>query len=772
MPPELRTPSANALPIPRVEALLSRLRSRLTRQILLHGLGTVLLIVAAWLVFAFFADWLLHVPAPVRWFHLAVLLAAPAYFLWRELLRHLGRRPDDSGLAVLIERARPEHKELFVSAVELRAEPHDSTAFPLVKRVVEDAESRADAVGLEGVLEERAPRKRFAVGAVASVACAAVFVANAEEASIFFARLVGRDVSWPQATHLAVEIPLADDRAQVEVQGDRILVRIARGSDIPILVRAEGEVPETVTMHFDGGHVTQLPAAGGSVFRTLLRSCQEDLAFHVTGGDDRDELPRVEVTVLQPPDVAGVCVHIEPPEYASLEPYTEFDQDVEVLAGSRLRVSMLPDPAGARGIARLLPEDREIELREGTWPALDDEAGETPRTALEFDLIPDGTLRYRFELKDETGLPNPDPGLFAIHVIEDRLPEVDVLAPGRSDIETIVGGALPLRVRVSDDYGLSELSWLAESAGLGENELVRADLEWTELESTGEARARTRVLAARLMNVADLTDAETVTEGQQFTLEVLARDNCRPEANEGKSVPIRVRIVSTDELLRRLQDRLARARLRANELVTLQREKYQRVQELLGALESDEVDAGLDTGGIGAALTGQRRVHGDASALMREMASITETLLYSRLDERAGGLLDFLDAELSRHADKAFHNESWLALVQRNANDARAPGLAGKLVEILGIALEASETHARGAIDALAAAGDAPGLEAVHDALTQAGQEQERTIERVELLLERLAEWDNFQSVLALTKDILNRQKNLLERTKQYEKDQ
>jgi hypothetical protein len=37
---------------------------------------------------------------------------------------------------------------------------------------------------------------------------------------------------------------------------------------------------------------------------------------------------------------------------------------------------------------------------------------------------------------------------------------------------------------------------------------------------------------------------------------------------------------------------------------------------------------------------------------------------------------------------------------------------------------------------------------------------------QIEELLGRLAEWDNFQSVLSLTRDILNRQKNLRERTK------
>jgi hypothetical protein len=42
---------------------------------------------------------------------------------------------------------------------------------------------------------------------------------------------------------------------------------------------------------------------------------------------------------------------------------------------------------------------------------------------------------------------------------------------------------------------------------------------------------------------------------------------------------------------------------------------------------------------------------------------------------------------------------------------------------------------------------------------------------RVEALLAELAEWDNFQNVLTLARDILNRQKALRDRTLQFEKE-
>lgn len=733
----------------------------------------MLFVTAGWLCFAFLADWFLHVPIGVRWFHLLVLVAVPGYLLWRELLRHLKGRPNTEGLAVLLERAHPELAEVIVSAVQLRDRTADSEGYELVQTVVSDAEKQADSIDLAPVFDTRPPAKRFGLGTAAAAAACVLFFANAEASSIFFARLLSNDVSWPQETHLAVEVPMPAELAQITQENGRILVRTARGNDVPVIIRAEGVVPDTVTLHFAGGQVSQLAPSGKNVFRTLLRSCQEDLEFYVTGGDDIDELPVVSITVLQPPDITGVAVRVTPPPYSGLPAVVEIDRDVEVLAGSRLSVFMQSDPADAKGIARLLPEDREVELSSGTWPATP--ADQPTVSAATFDITPDRSVRYRFEIEDETGLQNPDPGLFAINVIEDRVPEVEVLAPGRSDMETVIGGAVPIRLRVSDDFGIANVRWNAETPQADGTDLREGEFTTTPLEANGQRSARTRirerVLASMLMEASGLSSTGQVNEGQLFTLEFSAEDNRAPVANRGKSVPVRVRIVSADELMRRLQDRLARARLRSNEVLELQREQNRRTGELLAALESDEVETGRDSAGLNSALTGQRRVSGDTSALVRELASITEALLYSRIDERAEALLEHLHAELSQHSDKAFHAEAWASLVALEKQTTRTSGLGGKLVEVLGLGLKASDTHSRVATDSLVVATDAATIEEVYDALGQADVAQRLTLASLEALLERLAEWDNFQSVLALTKDILNRQKNLLERTRQYEQE-
>lgn len=754
---------------PSLDRLLERLARRIRIHTLQHGTGRVLAGGAAWLALAFLLDRWLHLPGGVRVLHLAVLAALPAVLLWRELLRPLRRLPDRAGLALLVERAHPELHELLVSAVQLeeRGQASRPLEAELVRRVVADAEARAAQLELGGVLDARGPRRDLAIGTGLGLAAGLLLALDPAGASIFLQRLAGGGPEWPRRTDLSIEIPIAGGRARVEQGEELIRVLCARGSDVPVVVRAEGHVPEEVTLHFGGGRREVLAAARSGVFRTLLRSVQEDLEFHVTGGDDRDRIPLVRLTVLQPPDVAALAVTVEPPDYTGLAARLERDRDVEVLAGSRVRVAMRPDPADARGLVRILPEDRELELLPTPWPALEGEAAGLP--ALGFELTANESLRYRFELLDSSGLPNPDPGLFAIHVQADRPPEVDLLAPARGEVEAVVGGALPLRVRAFDDFGIARLEWSVETGG----EPVRGPFRLDSValgEVAAERGLRHGEFAARTVEVRELAGGADPIEGQLFTLEVRALDARLPEPQSGRAPEVRIRIVSADELLRRVQDRLSRARMQTHQLVELQRERNARTLELLASLEGDQLSDAAGPSEIGVVLTGQRRVQGDARSLARDLAMVTETVLYARIDERALPLLRELERGAAGLTDRGFHPELWAALAARVPGTVGS-GLAEKLVAATGLAVAAGEEPAARAVDLLREAQDAKDLAALRRLLAAAEEEQRAALAQLEALLQRLAEWDNFQSVLSLTRDILNRQRNLLERTKRFAKE-
>ena len=133
---------------------------------------------------------------------------------------------------------------------------------------------------------------------------------------------------------------------------------------------------------------------------------------------------------------------------------------------------------------------------------------------------------------------------------------------------------------------------------------------------------------------------------------------------------------------------------------------------------------------------------------------------------------DFSDHRVSEPTGLGFDPPPWrdLASAYRQGTLGTA-GLSGKLVDIVGLSLEISEDLATSASDALARAQDTVDLARVHAELGTATAAQKNCVAKIERLLERLAEWDNFQSVLSLTRDIMNGEKMLSERTRQFAKE-
>ncbi len=281
-------------------------------------------------------------------------------------------------------------------------------------------------------------------------------------------------------------------------------------------------------------------------------------------------------------------------------------------------------------------------------------------------------------------------------------------------------------------------------------------------------------LAALAANGAALAaNGATLAEGDAFEIELQACDS-RPRLADGAIDPaavgsapsLRVRIVSDDEFLRRLQDRLAKVRAQVTDLDLLQRQRSARTSEVLAALESDAI--ALNAAELSNLLTGQRRVQGDAEALTREFASVFEGVLYARIDEQGAAFLEALDTGLAQATVKGFPLATWQNLVGlMRAGRLTPQGLSGQLAHLFELALSVSSEDSARAVDALDSAARELETSEVHAALTLAKEQQETARRHLAELLDRLAEWDNFQSILSLTRDILNRQKSLLDSTKQ-----
>ncbi len=742
---------------PILAALLARARARLAGIVLLHGAASTVLAALAWLLFAYLLDRSLELPAAIRVFHLLLLAAIPAFVAWREWWKPWRARPRDEQLAVLVERAHPSLSSVLVSAVQLERRPEGSPA--LVAATVARAEAAVRDLELDRVFDPARAKARLAWSAVALAGVALVGWLDAQGARIFLARIAGAEVSWPRRTELVLEV-----RAGAPLDpADPSTRRVARGSDVPVVVVARGETPEEVVLHDSLGRRQVLAATARGNFGALVRGVSQDVELWATGGDDQDEGPKVRLVVLVPPDVAGVAVAIEPPAYANLAPSVHFDGAAKALQGSRVRVHVLPTPPEARGVARFEPDGRALELAPAAFPTR--EAGAPGQAGLAFEFEAEATTRFRFELTDANGLSNPDPGLHGVDVIEDKAPRIELSAPARSDLDTTAQGLVALRARIEDDFGVAQVELSCEPL---EGEALLVPLEATPLDPALLASERPasemprdlRAVARKLEAVA-LFAPGACAAGAACDLVLAASDIRQPEPRTTRSQPVRLRVLSDDEFLRRIQDRLTRAQGAANSLSELLRSKESEWRELEGVLAATEAEE--SSSALFAAAAGARRVQGEASSLARDLCATAEALILARVEERALAAvaqLEGLDDD-PRRADLA----GWTRIAEQASSGAYGNGLAPKLVEIAALSASISETHARDAVEALAAA-EGSGSNGPA-AAARALRSTRRAIEEAELLLSKLAEWDTLQSVLNLTRDILEAQKNLAERTKQ-----
>ena len=142
------------------------------------------------------------------------------------------------------------------------------------------------------------------------------------------------------------------------------------------------------------------------------------------------------------------------------------------------------------------------------------------------------------------------------------------------DIDDDADGALPnsvtyrvppgtttaTEVNIPDGWSLTDIT--CSKAGTETATSVSVVLADDEAVTCTFTNTRTSTLEVDKMWV--INGGEPVAEGQQFELTVAATDNREPAPNEGRSTAVRVRVVSGDEFLRRMQDRLTRAQSSAS----------------------------------------------------------------------------------------------------------------------------------------------------------------------------------------------------------------
>jgi hypothetical protein len=722
------------------------------------------------LVAAYALDRGLDLPRGVRLAFLLGSVGALGALAHRGLARPLTARLATSDVALLVERSFPELRERLVSAVELASRPSPPGESEGLVR-----ELRASAGAVLGELPLRRalrPREAFFSGAAALALLAGVAYGLARDrrtTSVFLARLLGMERAWPRRTFLEILLPERSGALQIERDRDVIRVRLPVGSDLPVRVTAKGKVPPEVRLHVRGERPRAATRTGPAEFIHTFRSVIAPFTFHATGGDDEDEDPTVVVRPHRPPEVASAGVDLEFPSYTGLPPEHREGGSFEAPVGTLARLSIHGTAGAKGGLIRFQKTGRELAL---------EPRGEEEVFGASFPV--EESDRYLVLLEDGEGLRTAQPATYTFTALPDRRPELRVFAPDRSELDVTPNGAFPVRAAAKDDFGVRSLDL---RIGVGEAPPEAVSLLPQGPESRPLSSPAREVSGARRQEISSIVVREgdggrPPREGDSVHFLVEASDN-RPEPNRAESPPFRALVQSPVEILRKLNDSIARVKEDVEALGRLQREKIDRLNDLLAALEGD-ARAASEKHSFVSASVGQARVGAQARRIESEFLRAFETGAFNRLDRNADGAilaLEAVDAEVAARPLERGRGTDEVSSVGARAEGLlrrHASGELGslefldKFLDMLDLSRQIAERLSPDATRALEDAATAVDPGRIRDRLAAARAAQDEVLATIDRLLLLLAEWDNYEAVVGLAREILERQKTLNQRTKEF----
>ncbi len=435
-------------------------RRRLVRLALAEGALWILLTLAVALGVVMLADWWFELPRPARVAALVLIAVATLAVAWRRLLQPILRVPSRDGLALFVERRRPELRSRLISALQLsRATPESPEAEAFTRRLVEDADEATRAVQPAELIPAGRLARAAKIVVPALVLLAIVFGWSWPDSGVLLRRAWLEELAVPRKTRI------------VEVTGSRTL---GRGDDLVVSVRAEGVLPragELTIRHSSGRAQTlamdQAPGERGR-YERVLGNLPTSFRYRVRVNDALSEEFTVEV--LPRPVVTNLVLTLALPEYTGLPARQIAPGELVVLRGSRLTVEGIASQPLREGRIRLGGVEGDVDL------AIDPADPQRFRA----DLIAEDPAwnSFTIELVDRMGITSRDSALHAVQVVSDRAPRVRITAPSRREELATVRGMVLVGFEAVDDFGIRALRLRHRPAGAtNEAATIELDLE-------------------------------------------------------------------------------------------------------------------------------------------------------------------------------------------------------------------------------------------------------------------------------------------------------
>lgn len=441
---------------PEIRELLSRLRGRIRRYIWWEGTALALATAVGcfWLLHGL--DWWQEPPAVVLRWLVTLCLAAVALVFWRYALRRAFVPLADESLALLLERHHRELHEGLITTVELatRGAALEPLARDMFAHTARQAAQAAAQLELETLFnKQRLRRVLFAAGTL--LLTMVVYGLLAPRQFLFGVRRLATLTSepWPRDTKLSIE-GFANNEAV-----------IARGSDLPITVRADtrGTVPQVVYIRYrtaEGARGRETMSREGNAqpgrdpyqeYRYTFEGVLSDRTFEVRGGDAR--LRDLRIRVVDSPTITRLTLRCNFPDYVQRPPAViDVSGTVQLPLGTRIVLEARSNKELVRATVDVVCQGRSPATRRPKISPVDARGFTLSLGSLQADTV------LNFTLRDTDGIDSSkQPVRLKLVAQPDEPPLVRARVHGIGTAIT-PRARLPWQGTVEDDYGIAALA--------------------------------------------------------------------------------------------------------------------------------------------------------------------------------------------------------------------------------------------------------------------------------------------------------------------------
>jgi hypothetical protein len=403
-----------------------------------------------------------------------------AFVIYREWFRYL--KPYNAvRTALQVESKNPKLSSILITYTELSAADSTSnTSEEIVQAIKEKANVKTESINFQEIVSWDQIYRVFAISALIIIVFAGISVRWDEQVGTLLKRLRGVNVNYPTQTiiekvHVEGQEMKAGKSFKVKF-GESLNVKVFTDlKKVPqgkLYVRTKGsEKWPSIPQDMD-------PLANDElIYERVLKDITEDSEFYVRVNDDKGQV--YDIQVIKSPNIKSYQIEQIFPDYITKDPETVSELTLDTPQDTTLKWKITTQT-----------KVKAMQVRVGEDETIDAEISENGKL-ITFSRKADKAFNYAFQWTEGESGKDFEYGDVQnnIRVIDDTLPEVQLIAPSSDGLATdkkIVN----LNYKGTDDYGLGKAHLIytikrGDRESDGESENTKKEIHDFEGKSSG-----------------------------------------------------------------------------------------------------------------------------------------------------------------------------------------------------------------------------------------------------------------------------------------------